>query len=84
VTRTTSSDRRIPFRDAPPAILAQSFHAFGNGALFELAAIFLLHDQFPQRLRHDANFVNGSAALIAGVPALFATFAPHECGAELF
>ena len=37
-------DRRIAFRDPTPAILPQGFHTFGNGALLELAAIFLLHN----------------------------------------
>jgi hypothetical protein len=37
-------DSRFALRDATPAILPQRFHAFGDGALFELAAIALPHD----------------------------------------
>src|SRR5262249_39770967 len=61
-----------------PAILAQSFHAFDNGTLLELAAIFLLHDQLPQRFGDNANFVNRRAALIASVPTIFTPFAASE------
>jgi hypothetical protein len=39
-------DGRFALSDTPPPVLPQSFHAFSNGALLELAAIAFLHDQF--------------------------------------
>src|SRR5207248_1174489 len=39
-------DSCFALRDTPPAILPQRFHAFGNGALLEFAAVAFLHDQF--------------------------------------
>src|SRR6266581_1403542 len=77
-------DSRFALGNTSPAILPQSFHTFSNGALLELAAVAFLHDQFSQRLRHQANLVNGRAALIAGLPALIAAAAATKTGAELF
>src|SRR5436305_7501630 len=56
--------------DAAPAVLPQSLHAFGNGALLEFAAVALLHDQLSQLLRYLADLVNCHAPLIAGLAAL--------------
>src|SRR5439155_806340 len=38
-------DGRFALRHTSPAVLPQSFHAFGDSTLLELAAIALLHDQ---------------------------------------
>ena len=77
-------DGCFALRDTTPAILPQSFHALGDGALFEFAAIALLHDQFPQRLGYDANFIDCGAALITGLPALITTDAATEPSAKFF
>src|SRR5438094_951106 len=77
-------DGRLALRHTSPAVLPQSFHAFGDSTLLELAAIALLHDQLSQRFSHQANFVNCGAPLVAGLAALIAASAAPEAGAEFF
>ena len=60
-------DGRSALRDPAPAVLPKCLHSFGNGALFEFAAVTLLHDQFSERLGHDANLINRGAALVSSV-----------------
>src|SRR6266700_6928087 len=64
--------------------MPQCLHAFGDGALLELAAIALLHDQLSQRLSNEANFIDRRATLIAGLAALIATGATPEPRAVFF
>src|SRR5262249_26016694 len=70
--------------NAPPAVLSQRFHTFSNSALLQFAAVALLHDEPPQRLGDEANFVDRCATLIAGLAALVATGAAPESGAVFF
>src|ERR1043166_6812085 len=61
--------------DAPPAILSQSLHAFGDCAL---------HDQFPHRLRDETNFINRRTTLISSLAALITTGATSKASTEFF
>src|SRR5262249_27481620 len=70
--------------DAPPAVVSQRFHTFSNSALLQFAAVALLHDESPQRLGDEANFVDRRATLIAGLAALVATGAAPDSGAVCF
>src|SRR5206468_10086979 len=70
--------------DPSPAVLPQSLHTLGDGTLFELAAIALLHDQLPQRLCDEANFIDCRTTLIASLTALIAPCPAPEAGAEFF
>src|SRR5947209_4212237 len=76
-------DCRSPLGYPTPPVVPQRLHAFSNGALLELTAIFFPHDHFSQRLRHHTDFVNRHPTLIASMPALIATFAAHELRSKL-
>src|SRR6266496_274136 len=69
---------------ASPAVIPQSLHAFGDGALLQLVTIALLHDQLPHRLRDETNFINRRTTLVAGLAALITTSATPEAGTEFF
>src|SRR5215472_12334803 len=65
-------------RHASPTVLTQRFHPFGYGALLELTAVALLHDQLAKRLGDQTNFIDRGAPLISSLPALITTYAPLE------
>src|SRR6058998_203646 len=73
---------RFALGDAPPAVMPQGLHTFGDGTLLQFAAIAFSHDQLSQRLSNEANFINRGATLVAGLAALIATSAPSEAGTE--
>src|SRR5207245_10412439 len=77
-------DRCSALGHAPPAVLPQSFHAFGNSALLQLAAITPSHDQLSQRLGDNANFVNRCATLVTSLATLIATGAAPQQSAAFF
>src|SRR5437867_2910095 len=77
-------DGCFALRDASPAVLPQSFHAFDNGTLLKLAAIAFSHDQLSKRLGDGANFIDRRATLIAGLAALITAGATLETRAEFF
>src|SRR5437773_2478972 len=77
-------DGCFALRDASPAVLPQSFHAFDNGTLLELAPIAFSHDQFSQRFSDGANFIDRRATLIAGLAALITAGPASEARAEFF
>src|SRR5882724_8078977 len=77
-------DGCFALRDASPAVLPQSFHAFDNGTLLKLAAIALSHNQLSQRLSDVANFIDRRATLIAGLAALITAGTALEVRAEFF
>jgi hypothetical protein len=65
-------DGCFPLRDTPPVVLPQSFHAFGNRAFLELAAIALPHYQLSQQFGYQPNLIDRRATLIAGLTTLIA------------
>ena len=71
-------DGCFALRDASPAVLPQSFHAFDDGTLLELAAIAFSHDQLSKRFSDGANFIDRRATLIAGLAALITAGATLE------
>src|SRR6266436_6252885 len=71
-------------RDASPAVLSQSLHAFDNGTLLEFTAIAFSHDQLSQRFSDGANFIDRRATLVAGLAALITASATLEARAEFF